>query len=187
MIWINLSILVINILVLIFGYQLVKKRIEKKVVNKQILSDIKKEMNGLIMNLNETTLSNVSIIEEKVENLKKLLQLADKKIHGLSESIEEFSQLSQPPKPKTEPLSNTYTLEKVVNQSRKVSEIKNREKEEKKEWEKSLREEIKELSSNDKIKHLNEKGLSSDEIRKIIQMDKGEFELLLNLENIQLD
>jgi hypothetical protein len=52
-----------NFIIIFFCYLVINHRLEKKLVNKDVLKNIKEEMNSIIIKLNETTLNNISLIE----------------------------------------------------------------------------------------------------------------------------
>jgi len=186
-----ISLVVFQVVTLVFAYFFIKERIEKKIVNKEIIDKIKKEINSMILQLNETTLNNINLIEEKIQSLDKKLILADKKKTGLKvETKKEQNDTKQinlfsnemPAKKKQQ---FTYNPEKIVNQTIKVTDIIK--KEEKIINKSDIDDELKKLpGNNEKVKLLISYGWEMKEIQKKLKLSSGELELLLNIENINI-
>jgi len=72
-----LSLLIPGFFILYF---LLKKKIEKAVSPQKLIEEIRIEIDRIILGLNNTTERNIGLIEDKLEELNKLLKIADKRI-----------------------------------------------------------------------------------------------------------
>lgn len=177
---INILFVFLNLTIVFFAYFIIKKRIERKVINKEIIKDIKKEINSIIIQLNETTLNNISLIDDKIKSLDKKIVLADKKNAGLKTSLSKhkddthdlFNQLDQ---------NISYTPQKVVKQSKKIAENLN--KEIKTDENNEIDEKIKDMSILDKAGFLIKNGWGLEDIQKKTGLSSGELELIINIED----
>ncbi len=182
MVFINIIFIVINLSIVFIGYFIVNNKIEKKLVNKKVLNSIKEEINSIIIKLNETTLNNISIIEEKKKSLDKKIILADKKKAGLESVL-----LNNEEKSNTDILFSNdnlkfYNPKEIIKQNKKnivKDDINNDDNK------KSIDDELKELSMAEKVTFLFKKGWKLKEIQKKIGISSGELELLINIENIK--
>ncbi|MBN2545417.1 MAG: hypothetical protein JXB50_06450 [Spirochaetes bacterium] len=186
-----ISLVAFQIITMIFAYFFIKERIEKKIVNKAIIDKIKKEINSMILQLNETTLNNINLIEDKIKNLDKKLILADRKKTGLkietkneNNGKKEMTLFSNEiPEKKVQQF--TYNPEKIVNQTIKATDIIK--KEDDLINKNKIDEELKELpSNNEKVRLLIGYGWNLSDIKKKLKLSSGELELLLNIENINI-
>ncbi|HOV14871.1 MAG TPA: hypothetical protein PK771_11345 [Spirochaetota bacterium] len=179
---INFIFVVINVLILAVGFLLIKNKLEKLTVNKEILESIKKEINLMIIKLNETTVNNITLVEEKTKALEKLIKVADKKRSGLDIKIEDTKDFFDKP---DEIINNlTYSPQKIVKQSKEMSENLDSINFSEREID-SIDEILKDLPVREKIKVLLEEGYSQEEIRKKLKLSTGEFELILNIEGLR--
>ncbi|MBN2554194.1 MAG: hypothetical protein JXB06_15560 [Spirochaetales bacterium] len=69
-------------------YLILKAKLQKSVDPKVILDSIREEVDRIIVELNSTTDRNITLLEDKVQNLSSLLEQADKKIGLLRREIE---------------------------------------------------------------------------------------------------
>lgn len=178
---INFFFVVINILILAVGFLFIKNKIEKLTVNKEILESIRKEINSMIVKLNETTVNNITLVESKTKELERLIRIVDKKRSGLDIKIEETKDFFDTPDKNLNIL--TYSPQKIVKQSKELSENEDSINFTDGETN-SIDEIIKDLPMRDKIKVLLEDGLTKDEVRKKLKLSSGEFELILNMEGL---
>jgi len=177
---INILFVFINLTIIFFAYLIIKNRIEKKVINKDIISDIKKEINSMIIQLNETTLNNISLIEDKIKSLDSKIVLADKKNAGLKTSLTKhedntynlFDKIDQ---------NISYSPQKVVKQSKKTAE--NHKNDIKSEKNNEIDEKIKDMAVIDKATFLIKMGWGLEEVKKKTGLSSGELELLINIED----
>lgn len=75
--------IIINLIIIYFFYKRIIHKIEFP--QKKELSEI----NSLMVEFNKLTKNNVDLIEEKIEELKKVVKIADEKILNLSKGIKE--------------------------------------------------------------------------------------------------
>lgn len=68
-------------------YQVLSRRINKKINNKTFLNDVKEEINLLITQINETSDRNVLLIENRLERLNSLLAASDKRLSNLKSAV----------------------------------------------------------------------------------------------------
>ncbi len=183
MILLNFFLLITNILILIFGYIIIKAKFEKRYINKNIIEDVKKEINQIIIKLNETTFSNISLIDEKIKRLNKLLNFADRKIAGLDKKIKESFEQQEKEELLLKEL--TYSPQKIVKQSQKVSEIIKEEETKKKEEEALIEEEMKSMNINEKVIFLMQKNIDMETIKKRLNLSSGELEFILNINKLR--
>ena len=142
-------------------------------------SYIKKEINSIIIQLNETTLTNISLIEEKLKGLDKKIILADKKTRGLSKGLEKIDLTNQDLFVE-EQKKSTYTPQKIVKQSQKTAEnfIENDKK-------LKILEEIEKMPISQQASFLLHNGWAFEEIQRQISISSGELELLANIEGMK--
>ena len=69
-------------------YLILKAKLQKSVDPKVVLDSIREEVDRIIVELNSTTDRNITLLEDKVQNLSSLLEQADKKIGLLRREIE---------------------------------------------------------------------------------------------------
>jgi hypothetical protein len=179
MVLINFLFFISNVLLLIFGFVVIKKKTERLVINKEILADIKKEINSMIIKLNETTMNNINLVEGKARSLEKLIKLADRKAGGLDGKIADFV----PENGDFKKENSTYSPTMVVKQSNEITDKIIKREEVKNGEFKVVEERIKDLPINEKVRYLLNEGFSMDEIKKRFGLSEGEFELIMNLEN----
>ncbi|RKX91406.1 MAG: hypothetical protein DRP59_07845 [Spirochaetes bacterium] len=70
----------INAIVVLVIYLNLKRQLRKSTDAASILDEIREDVEGLIVEINQITDRNVSIIEDKIKQLNQLLQGADKRI-----------------------------------------------------------------------------------------------------------
>jgi len=181
---INFLFFIANLLLFLIGFYIMKKKIENLVINKEILDSIKKEINSMIVKLNETTVNNINLIEERASKLEKLIRVADKKASGLDNKVQENSEELEKFDIKFNEL--TYSPQKIVKQSAKTAE--NHIIEEKIVDIKELDlfdDELDNLTVNEKVKFLVNRGFEKEEIKRKIGLSSGELELIMNIENLK--
>ena len=178
MVLINFLFFISNVLLLVFGFLYIKKKTEKLVVNKEILSDIKKEVNSMIIRLNETTVNNINLVEDKARSLEKLIKLAGRIGGGLDEKMSGYSG------EEADRLSGmTYNPQKIAKQSIETVEKMIKVEEKKADELKTAEETVKDMPINEKVMYLLNEGFSADDIRKKYGLSSGELELIMNLES----
>ena len=182
MIFINFVFFISNILVIIFGYLIIKSNIEKKYVNKAIIDNIKKEINALIVQLNETTNDNITLIEERVKRLDRFLKIVDKRIGGLDNKIPDSWKDYDQPRQNVD--NFLYSPQKVVKQTEKMAEIISSKEEKALAEETATNDALKNLTTSERAAYLFDNGWSTDAIKKKLGLSTGEMELLLNIQNL---
>jgi hypothetical protein len=189
----NILFFIINIFAIIIAYFIILNKIENKVLNRKILDKIKEEVNSIIVQLNEATLNNVNLLEDKIQNLNKRIQLASKKIGGLKAGEDNknlFDAIISDDKPEQTVNTDsimTYSPKKIVNQSKKISEEIINEKMNIENNPVKVPDEfdgVKNLSQAEKVIYLVKKGWNLSQIQKKLGLTSGEIELLINMENI---
>jgi hypothetical protein len=181
MVLINFLFFISNVLLLIFGFLFIRKKIEKLVVNKEILTEIKKEINSMIIRLNETTVTNINLVEEKARILEKLIKFADRKAGGLETKIMEIN--DSPEKFNLTAGIQTYNPQKIIKQSTDTTEKIYKQDFIRNEEFRKMEDEIGDLPINEKVRLMLNEGFTSEEIKRKFGLSTGEFELILNLES----
>ena len=69
-------------------YLILKSKLKKSIDPKTVLESIREEIDRIIVELNSTTDRNITLLEDRVQNLNDLLEQADKKISILKREIE---------------------------------------------------------------------------------------------------
>lgn len=85
---VNISIILACFVLL---YLILKRKIEKSVNPRAFIDEIRVEVDRIILELNNTTERNISLIEDKINQLTELLEKADKKIMLLSRESEKYN------------------------------------------------------------------------------------------------
>ena len=80
---------IINIIILSIMYIFFRKKLEKAVTSTELVDNIRKEIDELVVELNHTTDRNIELIEEKIGRLNRLLKDADNRIVALNRSGED--------------------------------------------------------------------------------------------------
>ncbi len=76
-----------NLIILSVFYIILKSKINKSLKSTAVLEQIRKEINKLIVELNQTTERNISLIENRVTRLNEILEKADKRIKVLNREV----------------------------------------------------------------------------------------------------
>ncbi len=194
----NIFIVIINISSIIFAFFIYKKKFDARYLNKSILDEVKRSINELIVSLNETTLHTVTLSETKVTQLKQLVGEADVKLKQLENRLKNFEKkeikakdtIKQTIDVKSDSIENDipffYKPESIILRSEVIrEEINTKDILLKKELE-IEKTQFEKLTIIEKIKYLNEKGLTPAEIRTQLSIDSGEFDFLVNIEGINL-
>ncbi len=135
-------------------YVVLRRMIESKVNPKSILSEIRKEVDGIIAELNKTTDRNITIIEEKIKQLEDILDKSDKRINVLKRENEKLG------------MGKTYNdILSGVRATNKVSQAAAREE-----------------NTRDKIIRFYREGFSPEAIANHINVPVGEIELIISIE-----
>jgi len=78
----------INIIAFFGIFFYFKRRIDKSLKTEEVINSIRKEIEQLILELNQTTNRNVDIIEDRIQNLKEVIASADKQVKILNREIQ---------------------------------------------------------------------------------------------------
>ncbi len=70
----------LNIVVLAIGFVFLHAKLDRKVRPDALLDEIKREVNSIIVELNQTTDRNIGLIEERIETLNAMLEKVDKRL-----------------------------------------------------------------------------------------------------------
>lgn len=145
----------INFLVLFFMFLFFKQRINRFIKSSLYLEQVRNEVDGLVIELNQTTNRNIGLIEERLERLKEILDKADKSIMLLSRSLE-----------KKQEGTKVYTdLKKNVRIAGENPEKKEQE-----------------LSLGQKVKRMYLDGMKKDVIASKLEVTLSEVDLILSIE-----
>lgn len=191
MIAFNVIFIFLNLLIIIVSYFVMNRKFEKKYLNREIINNVKKELNNLMLSLNNTTRGSVDVMEAKTGKLRELLFEADQKIQLLEErlkNIEKRESKIEKVKPfdpmMEEEDSELYSPQKVFKKKNQKIEADEIAKFKKKIAEEELEQKLAEMDITQKILFLQERGFLEDEIRKKLALDAGEFEFLININHI---
>jgi len=151
--------IIISLIINIFIVYLVYKKITYKI--EYPVEKDKSEINSLMIEFNRLTKNNIDLIEEKIDEIKKVIDLADKQL-----SIYKAGILVD-----NNPINkkNRAVVDRVENSEIGISDIGNRKK------------------KGDKykqIKELMKEGKSSDEIAKIMGISVNEVNLYMEMNKI---
>ena len=146
-------LLAINSLFLLAVFFYFKNKIEFFTDSKRILSDIRDEVDRIIVDLNHTTAQNIELIEVKIKELKKESERAEKLVGILHRE-------------KTSKDSGRKTYTEILKKSREVE---------------AHREVSKEKDLNKIVLELYNSGISESMIAKEVGLSIGEVQLILSL------
>ena len=156
---INISLILIGFLII---YLMVNRKINSSINPRALIEEIREEVDKIILQLNNTTERNISLLEDKITELSDLLDKADKKIILLQRESEKYS------------VSKGYSH--LVIQG----------KQEPKQEEKKVREPVKEIkeekSTKETVLKLYREGFSASVIASHLNLPVGEVELIISLE-----
>ena len=81
-------LLILNIIAFGLLAYLLTRKIRRELDTREIIEKIRDEVNGLIVELNQTTDRNVGIVEERIGRLRSLIEEADKKIQLVDRELQ---------------------------------------------------------------------------------------------------
>ncbi|MFW6344585.1 MAG: hypothetical protein ACOC2B_07560, partial [Sediminispirochaetaceae bacterium] len=81
----------INLLVIALVYIHLNGKIKKRESSDHIISEIRREVDELLVELNQTTDRNVGIIEDRIKRVSRSVEEADKRIRLLQKSTDTFT------------------------------------------------------------------------------------------------
>lgn len=70
----------LNVVILAIGFVFLHAKLDRKVRPNALLDEIKREVNSIIVELNQTTDRNIGLIEERIETLNSILEKVDKRL-----------------------------------------------------------------------------------------------------------
>lgn len=148
------------------GYLIWIQAIKPKITNieSKDIDKFRNEVSKLITEFNRVSNANINILEDKIEDLKNVIKLADNKIIQLNSKLTDLDIVAnRPKKPITEPEEI-----KELTPHKKIKPL-------------SIKATLEE--KKEKIGELVIAGFSIEEIAKAVNMSKGEVQLVLELKN----
>lgn len=179
----NIIVILINILILTVSYFVFKQKFDSRYLNKTVLDNTRKELNNFMRSINDATLNNCNVIEVKVEDLKKLIEKADVKIKEIEALLAVDFNKSTDSDRNSAPAKQNISPDKILAGYRKKNQTSENGLLRKEDIDK-LKKEIEKMDLLEKIRFLSEKEISNSEIKKILALPAGEFEVLLNVMNM---
>ncbi|MBN2532496.1 MAG: hypothetical protein JXB88_06365 [Spirochaetales bacterium] len=148
---------VVDIAIILAGfvilYLILKRKIEKSINPRALIDEIRVEVDRIIVELNNTTERNISLIEDRMNQLSGLLEKADKKILLLNREIEKYE------------VSKNYSN---ILQKAKKSDV-------------SDKKETEETDIKEKVLKFHREGFSPAVIANHTGLPVGEVELIISL------
>lgn len=141
-------------------YFLLNRKISKILDSEKILSRVDDEVNGLILELNQTAERNILLIEDRIKKLNGLIKESDKSILLLNKQFD---------RQKIEPIQYNHLSKKRNIISSEDESVKD------------LVQDDENLSGKDRILELSNKGFSSDVIAAKTGSSIGEVDLIITL------
>ena len=186
MIFLNIIIVLDNIFILLVSYFVLKQKFDSRYLNKMVLDSAKKELNNFMRSINDATLNNCNVIEAKVEDLKKIIEKADDKILEIENLLKmEINKSSESMANENQPISKKTVVSpnKMLASYRKRNQTSENYPLGQEEIE-SLKKEMERMNLREKIRFLYNKKMPDFEIKKILALPDGEFEVLFNVMNM---
>ena len=78
----------LNLILFIGFFVFFKRRIDRALSTEEIVDRLRSEVNGLVVELNQTSERNIGIIEERIQRLQSLVSRADRRIQMLNRETE---------------------------------------------------------------------------------------------------
>jgi len=157
--------ILVNAVLLAGFFIYINRKIDVKLRPDSILDQIRREINGLVVELNQTTDRNVSLIEERVRSLNALLNQADRRIGVMKREVEQQESAGQ-------------TYNDIL---KKMSARKKKEQEEQ-QAEPSAPVELP-ASRREQVLDLHRKGIAPNIIAARVGSTVGEVELIISLKD----
>ena len=185
MMFFNIIIVFINIFILTVSYFILRKKFDSRYLNKAVLENTKKELNNFMRSINDATLNNCNVIEAKVEDLKKLIEKVDVKAKEIESLINiEFNKNINQINENTSAFARkVVSPDKMLANYRKKSQTVENNLLKQEEID-VLKKEMEKMDLLEKVRFLHNKKISVQEIKKILSLPSGEFEVLLNVMNM---
>ncbi|MEE1289595.1 MAG: hypothetical protein UHW86_01035 [Spirochaetota bacterium] len=186
MIFLNIIIVFINIFILTVLYFVLKRKFDSRYLNKTVLDNAKKELNNFMRSINDATLNNCNVIEAKVEDLKKIIEKADLKIKEIESLLRiEFNKNIENVANENAslPARQVVSPNKMLANYRKKNQLSEKVELDTEKIE-QLKKEMEKMDLSEKIRFLYNKKIPDVEIKKILALPSGEFEVLFNVMNM---
>lgn len=157
----------INILILVGMFFYLNRKINRRLQITDIAEKARKEINGIVIELNHATERNIALIEDKIHQLKAALEAADKRLGILRREMERntpltYERILQKP---NNPFSPSVSEEKLSEPSLDQSSA------------------IKKMLSREEVLDLYNKGISPSIIATKLGTTVGEIELIISLQD----
>ena len=152
----------------IISFVLLRRYINRYLLKRDYLKEIREQVAELIIELNGTTDRNISLMENQIYQVKRILDIVDKKVGVLNNEIRKFE-------------STTSVLEKLNNSNSKATNSKISK-------DNTLEARINIGAKNDpanrreEINRLHQLGLSNIKIAERLAANLGEVELIVNID-----
>ena len=182
----NIIIVFINIFILTVSYFILRKKFDSRYLNKAVLDNTKKELNNFMRSINDATLNNCNVIEAKVEDLKKIIEKADLKIKEIESLLRiEFNKNIENVANENAslPARQVVSPNKMLANYRKKNQLSEKVELDTEKIE-QLKKEMEKMDLSEKIRFLYNKKIPDVEIKKILALPSGEFEVLFNVMNM---
>ena len=205
---VNFFLIIINIVIMIFGYLAIKKKYDNRYLNSKILDDIKKELNDILKNLNSQTDKNITVTQEvsanldkKIAELQMYMALVNKTTVALQENIVKYriemensqnrmthsipditTNIRQNPQTTA---ANTYSLQTVAQKTKEIKATEQQKQQIKSNHEDRLaqiKSELKEMELSAQVNYLLNLNWSQEMIQDFLSIPPGELEVLLEYE-----
>jgi hypothetical protein len=90
-----LATLAFNAVILAVIYLVLNRKIEKNITPEAFLEKVRSEIQSVIVELNETTDRNITLLEERVRSLQAVIKRADKQLTVLQREVEKHKESSE--------------------------------------------------------------------------------------------
>ena len=156
-------------------YLLLTRKIRRLVDPDTILAQIRREVEELIVELNNTTERNISLMEQKLKTLSGVLQKVEKRLAilrreaaTLEQSERVYAALRRPPEPETDlpPATDERPVPALVTDRVAVPAAS----------------EGREDNVRDQVVSLHRAGISADSIARRVRLSRAKVELIVSLE-----
>jgi hypothetical protein len=90
-----LATLAFNAVILAIIYLVLNRKVEKNITPEAFLEKVRSEIQSVIVELNETTDRNITLLEERVRSLQTVIKRADKQLTVLQREVEKHKESSE--------------------------------------------------------------------------------------------
>jgi len=161
-------IVLVNILFWALAVFILLRKINQRMDDSARLENLREQINQLIIELDQTTERNISLLEFKIEELKKITSKSDKEIQMLQKQKEDYS----------------LAMERYRELGRKENPVRNEEISVKEKETNPPVVEKKEQSAKEQAIELYRQGFSSEDIASSTGLPKGEVELIITMSSL---